>query len=150
MRKFLESTGISDAELLQELNRITLQENEVQAKLGKSMVASADANAAMVNAIKDTVRNDLAAEMKSLKLELAKLQEMVSTVSQGTPNQPTAVGPRLQNEEKGKTRYGCPACKATGKQCNHCWTCGGVGHRRNQCPNKIKTTNHPENSRGSS
>lgn len=58
----------------QEINRITLQENEVQIKLGgRSMVAFADANAVMVNTIKDTVRSDLAAEMKSLKLELAKL-----------------------------------------------------------------------------
>jgi hypothetical protein len=129
MRKHLDNVNISNAALIHELNQLIIQESERQNKLQyKHSVSqiSPTCTPLEINTVKEAVKNDLASEMKSLRLEVTKLKEMVE-------QNPIVVKTQTATSQ---SRSGCTDCQAAGKRCNHCWTCGGSGHRRHQCPNR--------------
>jgi hypothetical protein len=71
---------ISHAALMHELNQIIIQESERQNKLQyKTPVSqiSPTCTPLEINTVKEAVKNDLASEMKSLRLDVTKLKEMV-------------------------------------------------------------------------
>lgn len=138
MRKHLDNVAISDAGLMHELNQIIIQESERQSKLqSKHSVSQISCTSLEINSVKEAVKNDLASEIKSLRLEMTKLKELVGCSQSDVRAKPT----------NSRSRPGCDVCQSTGKHCDHCWTCGGSGHRRQHCPNKKP---HPSGNRSGS
>lgn len=128
MKAHLDNVKITDATLMHELNQITIQESERHNKLqAKHSVSQINSNSVEINAVKEEVKNDLASEIKSLRIEMTALKKMVEQSPNTAKAQPTPSrsGPRS-----------CTDCQSVGKRCNHCWNCGGSGHRRQECPSK--------------
>ena len=138
MRKHLCNVAISDAALMCELNQSIIQESERQNKLqSKHSVSQISCTSLEINSVKEAVKNDLASEIKSLRLEMTKLKELVGCSQSDVRAKPT----------NSRSRPGCDVCQSTGKHCDHCWTCGGSRHRRQQCPNNKP---HPSGNRSGS
>ena len=113
MRKHLDNVAISDAALMHELNQIIIQESEKQNKLqSKHSVSQISSTALEINSVKEAVKNDIASEMKTLRLEMTKLKELVGCSQSDARTQPT----------NSRSRSGCDVCQSTGKRCDHCWT----------------------------
>uniref|UniRef100_A0A8W8NPX7 CCHC-type domain-containing protein n=1 Tax=Magallana gigas TaxID=29159 RepID=A0A8W8NPX7_MAGGI len=128
MKAHLDNVKITDATLMHELNQITIQESERHNKLqAKHSVSQINSNSVEINAVKEEVKNDLASEIKSLRIEMTALKKMVEQSPNTAKAQPTPSrsGPRS-----------CTDCQSVGRRCNHCWNCGGSGHRRQECPSK--------------
>lgn len=128
MNAHLDNVKISDATLMHELNQIIIQESERHNKLqSKHSVSQLNSNSVEINAVKEEVKNDLASEIKSLRIEMTALKKMVEQSPNAASAQPTPSrsGPRS-----------CTDCQSASKRCNHRWNCGGSGHRRKECPSK--------------
>ena len=113
MKQFL-SEDKSDAELLDELNKIVRRENENKQKVGKASVS-------MVTRTSTSSQDEVLAEVRALKAEVQQLK-----LSRDNNN----------NDQRPVTR-GCPDCRSKHlRNCRHCWQCGKSDHVRRNCPDR--------------
>ena len=109
MKAFLLDDKISDADLLDELNKIVRRESENKQKVGKTFVSS----------VKSSENDELLAEVWALKVKVSQLNAMAMT---------------RDDQIYGK---GCRSCREKKlKNCRHCWYCGSEVHQRRNCPNR--------------
>ena len=141
MRVLLQKQGVTDAELISELNLAVTEESERNAKLGfgrgkakisEVQVTPPEKGKAKVEKKEEpSVTETLLAEIKSLKSDVANLRENWNkNQAQGSlQEKPQRYrGPR-------KSRRGCESCCKAGRgsECTHCWKCGGNGHFAHEC-----------------
>ena len=127
MKQFL-SEDKSDAELLDELNKIVRRENENKQKVGKASVS-------MVTRTSTSSQDEVLAEVRALKAEVQQLK-----LSRDNNN----------NDQRPVTR-GCPDCRSKHlRNCRHCWQCGKSDHVRRNCPDRNRGSGSSlENGQGS-
>eukprot|EP00794_Sanderia_malayensis_P020651 gene20651-22689_t len=141
MRPHLQKPGVTDAELINELNIAVTEESERNLKLGLGQRGKA--KVAQVQSTTDTKiddkRNDEAFSNKELVAEVRALRgEMVTLRGdvKKRQNQGETQG-RRPFEASRKRRRGCEKCQAEGnaESCRHCWKCGDDGHLLYNCKN---------------
>ena len=131
--------GVSDAELINELNIAVTEESERNLKLGLGMRGKAKvAQVQSTTDIKNDEKRDdeaffvqeLVAEVRALKGEMAALRgEVKKSRSQGE------IQGRRPFEASRRRRRGCVKSQAEGNAelCRHCWKCGNDGHLLYNC-----------------
>ena len=141
MRVLLQKPGVTDAELIYELNIAVTEESERSAKLGfgkaKSKVSEVQVTTPVKGKreVKDSedllVTEKLLAEIQSLKSDVTALKENLN--KQRPPD--TLQGNSQRYRGLRKSRRGCENCRkaSRGNECTHCWRCGASGHFANQC-----------------
>ena len=131
MRTHLQRLGVTDAELINELNIAVTEESERNLKLGLGGLGQKKTKVAQVqsNEEKSSVK-ELVADIKALRGEVATLREEVKK----NKGQGGAQGKSQDGVVKGKRR-GCENCRAEGcgDSCRHCWKCGDGGHLSYNC-----------------
>ena len=134
MRTHLQRSGVTDAELINELNIAVTEESERNLKLGLGQRGKAKVTQVQSTTEEKSAVQQLVVEIKALKGEMATLREEVKK----NKGQGGAQGKGQDRVVKGKRR-GCEKCQNEGfaDSCRHCWKCGGGGHLSYNC-NKIQ------------
>lgn len=103
MKAILADSTKTDAELLDELNKIVRREHENKQKVGKTVVASMKSN-------ETSVASELLEEIKALKVEVAQLREV---------SQPQKViQTEAERRRNGQARR-CLRCQEQNRRCHH-------------------------------
>ena len=124
MRTHLQRPDVTDAELINELNVAVTEESERNLKLGLGQKGKAKVNQVRSTTDEKSSVQELVAEIKALKGEMATLKEEVKK----SKGQGEAQGKNQAGVVKGKRR-GCEKCRAEGcgDSCRHWWKCGDGG-----------------------
>ena len=144
LRPFLQTRGITDDELMKNVNVLATKQQERKMKIGATSERSKTANAQAVSSVNET--DKLTAEIQQLKTQLAEIVHEVKTSPRG--NMPPRFAStsrqwsrsRWQGGHSGPPRYrrlaGCQKCQSNGTpgQCTHCLQCRELGHVRSRCP----------------
>ena len=140
LRPFLRTSGISDDELMKNVNELATKQHERKMKIGVTSERSKTAKAQAVSTENETIK--LTAEIQQLKTQLAEIVHYVKTSPRGNlpPRFASRSRGRWQGGHSGPPRYrrlaGCQKCQSNGTpaQCTHCFQCGELGHFRSRCP----------------
>ena len=141
MRVLLQKPGVTDAELIYELNIAVTEESERSAKLGFGKAKPKVSEVQVTTQIKEKKEMKGGEEMLVTEKLLAEIQSLKSDVTALKENwnkqPPPDVLQRNSQRHRGlrKSRRGCENCRkaSRGNECTHCWRCGGSGHFANQC-----------------
>ena len=109
MRMHLQQPGVTDTELINELNIGVIEESKCNLKLGLGQKGKAKVTEVQSNIEETSVVKELVAEIKALKGEMATLKEEVKT----NKGQWGAQGNSQEGVVRGKRR-GCRRCQAAG------------------------------------
>ena len=142
LRPTLRNPGLSDEDLMKQVNELASHQAERQSKLGTnahqrtSKVSAAsvglDQERGQVSLQGDTCRASdsvqLLAEIREIKSDLNALKQTVRERDGNGRGQGRA-------NRQGQQRRGCRSCKekGTGDSCQHCFSCGRHGHLATHC-----------------
>lgn len=153
LRPILRSVGITDEDLMKQVNELASHQAERQTKLGADRQKQAKAAAchAQQEVQKEPApqkpdktnsaetNKQLLAALKEMKAEIATLKEHVerSGSPAGSEGKPQRYGRGRGHAQKNNRIRGCPNCQAQGlaASCRHCFSCGGINHYAYECPN---------------
>ena len=158
LRSTLRSPGVSDEELMKQVNELASHQAERQTKLGTggqkvARVAVCDAQEVPdepgqpkpKKAAPGDANKQLLAELKEIKTEIATLREKVNSKADQNPASSSEGKPPRNGRNRGYPQRanrprGCPKCQAQGStvKCQHCFTCGGINHYAYECPSREK------------
>ena len=143
MRSFLTKPGVTDAELISQLNTAVAEEAERNSKLGigqkgKAKVSKVESQAVSCKIGKDKPASQPSASLSEQVLsELKEIRAEVATLKQEVYHKKSA-GAKASSKTPAykKMRRGCKACHDRGEadSCRHCWKCGDATHFAYNCP----------------
>ena len=142
--------GVTDAELISQLNTAVAEEAERNSKLGigqkgKAKVSKVEAKVSKAesHAVSDKIGKDKPASQPSASLseqvlsELKEIRAEVATLKQEVYYKKSA-GAKASSKTPAykKMCRGCKACHDRGEanNCRHCWKCGDATHFAYNCP----------------
>lgn len=123
MKAILADSTKTDAELLDELNKIVRREHENKQKVGKTVVASMKSD-------ETSVASELLEEIRALKVEVAQLKEA---------SQPQKVIQTEAERRRNSQARRCLRCQEQNRRCHHCWSCGSEGHQQRNCSKPLRS-----------
>lgn len=142
MRPHLQKSGVTDAELINELNIAVTEESERNLKLGLGQRGKA-------KVVQVQATTDIKIDEKKKNGEAFSVKELIAEVRALKGEMVTLRGEVKQSQGQGETRgrrpfgafrkkrRGCEKCQAEGcaESCRHCWKCGEDGHLLYNCKN---------------
>ena len=147
LRPTLRTLGLTDEELMQQVNDLALQQAERSSKLASGCQKSAKVHTCEVGKDKREARaknattdggQQLLLEIRQIKSEINDLKDQVNRRGSQAEN-PNWRGPSYRGCGRGyqpnRTSWGCQNCKQRGRggECNHCFACGDSGHVTREC-----------------
>ena len=154
LRPYLQNPGVQDEELISEMNTISLEEQERQAKFGKKPSKIVTGRVENLTLLKHTPlenreqtsnhpsgNEQFLAALNSLKAGLSELQVTVNELK----SKPVREAQKEAKPPSQKPR-GCDVCQKSGKteECDHCFICGDSSHFAWGC----RKRNSQKNGRG--
>ena len=138
MRSLLMKPGVTDAELISQLNTAVAEEAERNSELGIGQKGNAKVSKVESQAVSCKIGKDKPASQPSASLsELKEIRAEVVTLKQEVYYKKSA-GAKASSKTPAykKMRRGCKACHDTGEadSCRHCWKCGDAAHFAFNCP----------------
>ena len=140
LRPFLRTSGITDGELMKNVNELATKQQERKTKIGVMSERSERAKTQAVSAENEMIK--LTAEIQELKTQLAEIVHHVKTSPRGNfpPRFASRLCGRWQDGHSGAPRYrrlaDCQKCQSNGTpaQSTHCFPCRELGHFPLRCP----------------
>ena len=147
LRPTLRTSGLTDEELMRQVNELASQQAERSSKLASERQKSTKVHACEVgkderearatNATTDAGQQ-LLLEIRQIKSEINDLKDQVnrrgSQAENASGREPSYRG-RGHGYQPNRTSWGCQNCKQRGRgdECNHCFACGDSGHVAWEC-----------------
>lgn len=151
LKPLLADPTVSDEALLRQVIQTTMEDNERKRRLGRSTnrkftqahstVAEPEGMTGVVGETrvkgKDNVIQRLSAQVEALTEAMETLRKLTApALVPGAAHQivQQSASDKTKSDRKTRRPYGCPECVAQGRpSCNHCFSCGEVGHRAIGC-----------------
>ena len=143
MHSFLMKPGVTDAELISQLNTAVTEEAERNSKLGIGQKGKAKVSKVERQAVSCKIGKDKPASQPSASLseqvlsELTEIRAEVATLKQEVYYKKSASAKASSKTPAyKKMRRGCKTCHDRGEadSCRHCWKCGDATHFAYNCP----------------
>lgn len=156
LKPLLADPTVSDEALLRQVIQTTMEDNERKRRLGRSTnrkftqahstVAEPEGMTGVVGETrvkgKDNVIQRLSAQVEALTEAMETLRKLTApALVPGAAHQivQQSASDKTKSDRKTQRSYGCPQCVAQGRpSCNHCFSCGEVGHRAIGCLKRNK------------
>ena len=147
IRPTLRTSGLTDEELLWQVNELASQQAERSSKLASECQKSTKVHACEVGKDEGEARaknattdggQQLLLEIRQIKSEINDLKDQVNRRGSQAENSNWR-GPSYRGHGRGyqpnRTSWGCQNCKQRGRgdEYNHCFACGDSGHVAREC-----------------
>ena len=148
LRPFLQKVGVTDEELMEQINVVVSEESERKGKLGATNHKNIRVNSLEVDGEQvepggqtQSKKPGSKKEAKSdrpdrLMVTLEAVQSDIAVLKEAMASQNTREKERVQQRQpfENQWRRVCPACQTTNQEfCDHCFRCGSSDHFARGC-----------------